>query len=110
MCGGTHICAMKFIPFLKKILLSKGVTFLFPSLVIWMGDLNYRISDLSVDEVVEKVKNSRFGALLKYDQVGVTLALLFFCKWLKKKKHKVRTETAPPISSLDLEVLGKQTI
>lgn len=37
--------------------------------IYWLGDLNYRIDDLSTDEIKELVNQSAFDALLVYDQL-----------------------------------------
>lgn len=38
-------------------------------LIYWLGDLNYRIDDLSTDEIKALVEESAFDALLVYDQL-----------------------------------------
>ncbi|CAL9705135.1 unnamed protein product [Knipowitschia caucasica] len=37
--------------------------------ILWMGDLNYRISDLDVDNVKELISNKDFETLHSYDQL-----------------------------------------
>ncbi|XP_038077860.1 inositol polyphosphate 5-phosphatase OCRL-like [Patiria miniata] len=37
--------------------------------IIWMGDLNYRISDLSVDVVKVHIDSGNFKGLMEYDQL-----------------------------------------
>ena len=37
--------------------------------VIWMGDLNYRISDLSVDVVKVHIESNDLKTLMEHDQV-----------------------------------------
>ena len=39
------------------------------SVVLWLGDLNYRISDLDVDQVKEFITKNDFETLRNYDQV-----------------------------------------
>lgn len=45
------------------------------SVVLWVGDLNYRISDLDVDSVKELISRNDFEALRTYDQVGLVFIL-----------------------------------
>lgn len=48
-------------------------------MVLWIGDLNYRISDLDVDNVKELISKKDFETLHSYDQVipGVVLSSHF---------------------------------
>lgn len=39
------------------------------SVILWIGDLNYRISDLDVDYVKELINKKDFETLHSYDQV-----------------------------------------
>lgn len=39
------------------------------SVVFWIGDLNYRISDLDVKDVKELISKKDFETLHNYDQV-----------------------------------------
>lgn len=48
------------------------------SVVLWIGDLNYRISDLDVDRVKELISKNDFDTLHNYDQVVSTM-VLYFC-------------------------------
>lgn len=41
----------------------------FASVVLWLGDLNYRISDLDVNNVKELILKKDFETLHNYDQV-----------------------------------------
>lgn len=42
-------------------------------MVLWIGDLNYRISDLDVDGVKELISKKDFETLHSYDQVMMTI-------------------------------------
>lgn len=44
------------------------------SIILWIGDLNYRISELDVDSVKELIGKRDFETLLNYDQVRVRRA------------------------------------
>lgn len=46
----------------------------FTSVILWIGDLNYRISDLDVDNVKELISKNKFETLHNYDQVISTTA------------------------------------
>lgn len=48
------------------------------SVVLWIGDLNYRISDLDVDRVKELISKKDFETLHSFDQVVATM-VLYFC-------------------------------
>jgi len=37
----------------------------------WLGDLNYRLNDLTIDQVKKMVKEKRFSQLLEHDQLTV---------------------------------------
>lgn len=50
----------------------------FTSVVLWIGDLNYRISDLDVDHVKELISKKDFEMLHNYDQVISTMIFLLF--------------------------------
>ncbi|XP_066573847.1 type II inositol 1,4,5-trisphosphate 5-phosphatase isoform X2 [Amia ocellicauda] len=39
------------------------------NVVLWLGDLNYRISELEVEEVKKYIENEQFDKLYKYDQL-----------------------------------------
>lgn len=57
-------------------------TFFFgSSVVLWLGDLNYRISDLEVERVKQLIKDKDFQTLYKYDQVKTLITHLV------QKKH-----------------------
>lgn len=45
----------------------------FSSVILWIGDLNYRISDLDVDNVKELISKKDFETLYNYDQVISTM-------------------------------------
>lgn len=48
----------------------------FASIILWIGDLNYRISELDVDNVKELINKKDFETLQNYDQViSVTVYL-----------------------------------
>lgn len=49
----------------------------FTSVVLWIGDLNYRISDLDVDHVKELISKKDFEMLHNYDQVISTMIFSF---------------------------------
>lgn len=51
----------------------------FTSVILWIGDLNYRISDLDVDNVKELISKKDFEALHNYDQVISTMGSSFCC-------------------------------
>lgn len=54
------------------------------SIILWIGDLNYRISELDVDNVKELISKKDFETLLNYDQVtSVTLSSLFLFNILR---------------------------
>lgn len=40
------------------------------SIVLWVGDLNYRLSDLEVEEVKNLILKGDFETLHNYDQVN----------------------------------------
>lgn len=42
---------------------------LFLSVILWIGDLNYRITELDVSNVKELISNKDFETLHNYDQV-----------------------------------------
>ena len=46
----------------------------FSSVILWIGDLNYRISDLDVDYVKELISKKDFETLHNFDQVISTLS------------------------------------
>lgn len=46
-------------------------------MVLWIGDLNYRISDLDVDDVKELISKKDFETLHNYDQVILPVASVF---------------------------------
>lgn len=48
------------------------------SVVLWIGDLNYRISDLDVDIVKDLISKKNFESLHSHDQVVLTMILSFF--------------------------------
>jgi len=50
------------------------------SVILWIGDLNYRIGDLDVDSVKELISKKDFETLHNYDQV--ILISLFFSFFL----------------------------
>lgn len=59
------------------------------SVVFWIGDLNYRISDLDVKDVKEFISKRDFETLHNYDQVISQMDSLFsaikrLCLWLCK--------------------------
>lgn len=45
----------------------------FTSVILWIGDLNYRISDLDVDNVKELISKKDFETLHNYDQVKLSI-------------------------------------
>lgn len=45
------------------------IVYLPPSVVLWLGDLNYRLSDLEVDYVKDLIIKKDFETLHNYDQV-----------------------------------------
>uniref|UniRef100_A0A915CM49 Inositol polyphosphate-related phosphatase domain-containing protein n=1 Tax=Ditylenchus dipsaci TaxID=166011 RepID=A0A915CM49_9BILA len=49
----------------------KGKTLDEHDAVFWMGDLNYRLSELSIsrEQVIQKCQNNDFKGLLKYDEL-----------------------------------------
>lgn len=49
----------------------------FISVVLWIGDLNYRISELDVDNVKELISKKDFETLHSYDQVVSQMVLSF---------------------------------
>lgn len=51
--------------------------FLCPSVVFWIGDLNYRISNLDVKDVKELISKEDFEALHNYDQVTTQMVSSF---------------------------------
>ena len=40
-------------------------------MIFWLGDLNYRLNDLTIDQVKKLVKEERFTQLVKHDQLTV---------------------------------------
>lgn len=46
-------------------------------MVLWIGDLNYRISDLDVDNVKELISKKDFETLHSYDQVIPIMSFSF---------------------------------
>lgn len=50
----------------------------FTSVILWIGDLNYRISDLDVDNVKELITKNDFETLHNYDQV-ISMMVSSFC-------------------------------
>lgn len=48
------------------------------SVVLWIGDLNYRISDLDVDDVKELISKKEFETLHTFDQVIVAFFRCYF--------------------------------
>lgn len=60
------------------------------SIILWIGDLNYRISELDVDNVKELISKKDFEKLLNYDQVTtVTLSSLFLLNVLRALSSRV---------------------
>lgn len=53
------------------------LSFLCPSVVFWIGDLNYRISNLDVKYVKELISKKDFEALHSYDQVTTRMVSSF---------------------------------
>lgn len=47
-------------------------------MILWIGDLNYRISDLDVDIVKELISKKDFETLHSYDQV-ISVMVSSFC-------------------------------
>ena len=54
-------------------MISKCASLSVLSVVLWLGDLNYRISDLDVDQVKELITKNNFETLHNYDQVRYLL-------------------------------------
>lgn len=52
--------------------------FLFFSIILWIGDLNYRISELDVDNVKELINKKDFETLQNYDQVILVAVCLCY--------------------------------
>lgn len=52
----------------------------FISVVLWVGDLNYRITDLDVDNVKDLISKKDFETLHSYDQVILTTRLVMLPK------------------------------
>lgn len=46
------------------------------SVVLWLGDLNYRISDLDVDHVKDLIAKKDFETLYNHDQVKSVISLV----------------------------------
>jgi phosphatidylinositol-bisphosphatase len=43
----------------------------FRSILIWCGDLNYRINYLKRDDIFEMIKEQKYDELLEYDQLSI---------------------------------------
>lgn len=41
------------------------------SILIWCGDLNYRVNYLKRDDIVNKVGENKIDELLEYDQLSI---------------------------------------
>lgn len=48
----------------------------FHSLVFWLGDLNYRVTDLPIEKVKLLIEDKNYDPLLQHDQVGLCGARL----------------------------------
>lgn len=57
----------------------KPVTFVLcpHSVILWLGDLNYRIEELDVEKVKKLIEDKAFQTLYAYDQVPVATCALF---------------------------------
>ncbi len=44
--------------------------------MLWLGDLNYRLSDLEVDHVKDLIAKKDFEALYNHDQVRLNTAVV----------------------------------
>lgn len=66
-----------YFPFLPSMFLSSFCCASVTSVILWIGDLNYRISDLEVDNVKELISKKDFETLHSYDQVLSNVPL--FC-------------------------------
>ena len=47
------------------------------SVILWLGDLNYRIEDPDVEKVKKLIEEKAFQTLYAYDQVPVATRVLF---------------------------------
>lgn len=58
-----------FAPYSSYLHVSSSVSLSLTSVILWIGDLNYRISELDVSNVKELISNKDFETLHSYDQV-----------------------------------------
>uniref|UniRef100_A0A2K5INX0 Type II inositol 1,4,5-trisphosphate 5-phosphatase n=1 Tax=Colobus angolensis palliatus TaxID=336983 RepID=A0A2K5INX0_COLAP len=73
ICSRMQFCQLKF--------LLNPVTFVLcpHSVILWLGDLNYRIEELDVEKVKKLIEEKDFQTLYAYDQVQMaTLWTLYF--------------------------------
>lgn len=57
----------------------KSVTFVLcpDSVILWLGDLNYRIEELDVEKVKKLIEEKAFQTLYGYDQVQIATCTFF---------------------------------
>lgn len=60
----TEICMRTFFPFDNEVFYIKD-----HDLIYWLGDLNYRLNELTTDEVKKALENGQFDPLFKFDQL-----------------------------------------
>lgn len=42
----------------------------FPSMIFWIGDLNYRLSDIDIESVKSLITKKEYDKLFRHDQVS----------------------------------------
>ena len=47
-------------------------------IIFWLGDLNYRISDVDIVEVKKLIENKMYNKLIQFDQVSWAIKTNFF--------------------------------
>jgi hypothetical protein len=45
--------------------------------ILWLGDLNYRIEELDVEKVKKLIEEKAYQTLYEYDQVQMATCVLF---------------------------------
>lgn len=68
------------------------------SVVLWLGDLNYRIEELDVEKVKKLIEEKAFQTLHAYDQVQMaTCALSGSCPHTVRAQESLASNSQPPL-------------
>lgn len=70
------------------------------SVILWLGDLNYRIEELDVETVKKLIEEKAFQTLYAYDQVHTaTCALLGSCPATLRAREGLASQPSASSSS-----------